>query len=77
MASQNMTTGVLAALVARGSTGRGQRVDVSLVGGQLWAQASEFTAYFLTGAQARPADRGHPLLNAIYGIFPTPTAGSR
>jgi CoA:oxalate CoA-transferase len=71
MASQNMTIGILAALLARHSTGRGQRVDVSLVGGQIWAQASELTAYFLTGSQARPADRGHPLLHAVYGIFPT------
>lgn len=71
IASQNMTVGILAALMSRHTTGRGQRVDVSLVGGQVWAQASELTAYFLTGRQAAPAERGHPLLNAIYGIFKT------
>ena len=71
IASQNMTVGILAALMARQTSGRGQRVDVSLVGGQVWAQASELTAYFLTGSQQRPAHRGHPLLHAVYGIFPT------
>lgn len=71
IASQNMTVGILAALMSRHTTGRGQRVDVSLVGGQVWAQASELTAFFMTGEQARPADRSHPLLHFIYGIFKT------
>ena len=71
VASLNMTIGILTALLVRETSGRGQRVDVSLVGSQLWSQASELTAYFLTGEQAAPADRGHPYLPAIYGIFPT------
>jgi CoA:oxalate CoA-transferase len=71
IASLNMTIGILAALRAREATGRGQTVDVSLVGGQIYAQASELTAYFLTGSQQRPANYGHPLLHAIYGIFQT------
>ena len=42
-ASQNLVSGILAALLARQRTGRGQRVDTSLIGGQIWAQASEYT----------------------------------
>ena len=71
VASQNMTAGILAALVARGRTGRGQRVDVSLVGGQIFAQASEYTSYFITGEVPGRSNKGHPLLHAIYGIFRT------
>jgi crotonobetainyl-CoA:carnitine CoA-transferase CaiB-like acyl-CoA transferase len=69
--SQNLAAGVLAALVARERTGRGQRVDVSLLGGQIWAQASEYTAYLLTGAEAGRANFTNPMIPGIYGIFPT------
>ena len=39
--SMNMTVGILAALFSRQKTGKGQRIDVSLLGGQIYAQASE------------------------------------
>ncbi len=69
--SQNLCNGILAALVARGRTGRGQRVDVSLLGGQIWLQATEYTHYLLTGEEAGRANGGHPLVYALYGIFAT------
>jgi formyl-CoA transferase/CoA:oxalate CoA-transferase len=69
--SQNLANGVLAALLARDRTGRGQKVDVSLLGGQIYAQASEYTYAFLTGRNPGHAERGHPLLPLIYGILPT------
>ncbi|MFV0260534.1 MAG: CaiB/BaiF CoA transferase family protein [Acidimicrobiales bacterium] len=69
--AQNLTTGILGALYARERTGRGQRVDVSLLGGQVWLQASELTHLLLTGDQAGRSNGGHPLVHALYGIFPT------
>jgi CoA:oxalate CoA-transferase len=69
--SQNLSNGILAALFARERTGRGQRVDVSLLGGQIWLQASEVTHYLLSGEQAGRANGGHPLVDALYGIFAT------
>ena len=47
--SMNMTVGILAALFARQSSGKGQRIDVSLLGGQIYAQASEYTSFLMTG----------------------------
>lgn len=70
-ASQNLLAGVLAALFARERTGRGQRIDTSLLGGQLWAQASEYTACLLSGRPAGRANRGNPLIPGLYGIFRT------
>ena len=62
---------VLAALFARERTGRGQRIDASLVGGQVWAQASEYTSVLLVGRLPGRSNRGHPLIPGVYGIFPT------
>ena len=71
LGSQNMANGILAALLARERTGRGQRVDVSLLGAVIFAQASEYTYTILTGSDPGETDRGHPLLHRIYGIVPT------
>jgi crotonobetainyl-CoA:carnitine CoA-transferase CaiB-like acyl-CoA transferase len=71
MASQNLVSGILAALLARTSTGAGQRVEVSLLGSQLWAQAPEYTYTLLTGRDAGRANFGHPLIPGLYGIFPS------
>jgi len=71
LGSQNLANGVLAALYARERTGRGQQVDVSLLGGQIYAQASEYTYTFLTGEEVPSPAGGHPLIAMIYGIVPT------
>ncbi|MCH2338257.1 MAG: CoA transferase [Pseudomonadales bacterium] len=69
--SLNMASGILAALNARHESGRGQRIEVSLVGGQIWAQATEYTHYLLTGNVPGRSNFGHPLLRAAYRIFQT------
>jgi len=71
VASQNLVSGVLAALLARERTGRGQRVTTSLLGGQIWAQAAEYTGYMLRGRPGGRANRGHGLIPGLYGIFRT------
>jgi len=73
IAAQNLVAGVLAALLARERHPDrvGQAVTTSLIGGQIWAQAGEITACLLTGRPAGPANRGNPLVPALYGIFAT------
>ena len=69
--SLNMVSGILAALHSRHESGRGQRIEVSLVGGQIWAQATEYTHYLLTGNIPGRSNFGHPLIPAAYRIFQT------
>jgi crotonobetainyl-CoA:carnitine CoA-transferase CaiB-like acyl-CoA transferase len=68
---QNMVTGILAALYHRERTGDGQRVDVSLLGGMIWAQASELTHTLLSGEVLGPANRGHPMIKGLLRMIPT------
>jgi crotonobetainyl-CoA:carnitine CoA-transferase CaiB-like acyl-CoA transferase len=71
IAGQNLLAGVLAALYARERTGRGRLVETSLLGGQIWAQAGEYTRYLMSGEPSGPSKRSHPMIPGIYGIFPT------
>lgn len=68
---QNLATGVLGALVYRERTGQGQKVEVSLFGGMIWAQASELNHALLSGEKLGPANRGHPMIKALLRMIPT------
>jgi formyl-CoA transferase/CoA:oxalate CoA-transferase len=71
IASLNLVSGILAALLARERTGRGQLLETSLLGGQIWAQASEYTAYLMSGQLPGRANHGNPLVPGLYFILPT------
>jgi CoA:oxalate CoA-transferase len=71
ISGQNLLAGILAALFARERTGRGQLIETSLLGGQIWAQAGEYTKFLMSGSVSGPSGRGHPMIPGIYGIFPT------
>ena len=76
IAAQNLVGGILAALIARGRTGRGQLVETSLVGGQIGPRRSEFTSFLSSGrVPGRPttAIRSYPASTASTR---RPTAGS-
>ena len=71
------SAGVLAALIARERTGRGQRVDVSLLGSQIWAQASEYTYYLSSGElPGRAEPRAPDDRRRCTGSCRRPTGGS-
>lgn len=73
MAGQVLCSGILAALYWREQSGRGQRVDASLYGSQIWAQAAELTYQLAGDVQYERIAGGHPSLSrlSIYRVFAT------
>ena len=68
--AMNLAMAVLAALYAREQTGRGQKIDTSLFGSAVAAQAWELQTYIL-GKRKRRSGRGHAYLPTIWRAFQT------
>ncbi len=62
--------GVLAALQARATTGRGQHVDISMQDAQVSLLNYMATMYFLSGEVPGPLGNGH-FVHVPYGTYPT------
>ncbi|MDA3041167.1 MAG: CoA transferase [Actinomycetota bacterium] len=62
--------GILLALTARQSTGRGQKVDVSLLEGMIAALNTPLASYWATGRDPERAGASHPAV-APYQVFET------
>jgi crotonobetainyl-CoA:carnitine CoA-transferase CaiB-like acyl-CoA transferase len=65
----NLAFGVMSALYGRERTGRGQLVQVSLVGGLLGLQAWEMQHHLLSGAPSARGGRSHPLIKTLWQSF--------
>src|SRR5262249_26321636 len=65
----NLAFAVIAALYARTQTGRGQSVQVSLVGGLLGLQAWEMQHHLLSGEVSPRGGRSHPLVKTLWQSF--------
>jgi CoA:oxalate CoA-transferase len=65
----NLAFVVIAALFARERTGRGQAVQVSLVGGLLGLQAWELQNYLLSNALPPRGGHSHPLIKTLWQSF--------
>ncbi|MCH8949309.1 MAG: CoA transferase [Chloroflexi bacterium] len=66
----NLALAVNSALFSRERTGVGQKIDTSLLGGQVAMQAWEIQHY-VTHRQLGRAGRGHPYLPTIWRVFKT------
>ncbi len=69
-AAVNAVQGILAALYVREKTGKGQRIDSSLLGAAVSWMSYHLTAYFGTGNLPQPMGAFHPSV-APYGAYPT------
>ena len=67
----SLASGVLAALLARERSGKGQKVDASIYGTMIAMQGMEIDYTSITGAEPERAGRGHQFLRGIWGAFPT------
>jgi len=63
--------GVLAALAERQRTGKGQKIDVSLMDACLSLLCYPFSYYFITGTVPRPLGNSGHLILVPYGVYKT------
>ncbi|HET6213717.1 MAG TPA: CoA transferase [Micromonosporaceae bacterium] len=70
LAGQHLATGILAALLARERTGRGQRVDVSLLGSAVAGLINQASGYLNAGVLPGRLGNAHPSI-APYQTLPT------
>lgn len=74
MAGAHLCQGILAALIRRGATGCGGRVDVSLFESAIDIQLEQFTAFLNGGGKQPPRDKVNNAsiyIGAPYGIYQT------
>ncbi len=71
-AAMQLAIGFLGALVWKLRSGEGQRVQSSMLGSMITAQAWEMTHYLVTGNEPRPGGRGHHLFaRSVWGTYDT------
>ncbi|MEJ2087332.1 MAG: CoA transferase [Gammaproteobacteria bacterium] len=69
--AMQLALGITTALIARASTGRGQLVEPSSLGGQLWLQMWELQHSAMTGTPLNRDGCHHPNIKSQYGIYET------
>jgi crotonobetainyl-CoA:carnitine CoA-transferase CaiB-like acyl-CoA transferase len=63
--------GILAALRKREQTGKGSKIEVSLLGAIMSLLAYHFSYYWVSGIVPKPLDRSGHLMSVPYGIYKT------
>ena len=71
-----LALGVATALLARARHGRGQRVETSSLGAQLWLQQWELTQCSITGQPLRANGAFLPNVEGAYGAYTTKDGGA-
>ncbi len=69
--AMQLALGCVTALVTRGVNGKGQLVQTSSLGGQLWLQMWELQHSALTGTPLASEGPHHPNIKSPYGIYQT------
>ena len=69
--AMQLALGCVTALVARGVTGKGQLVQTSSLGAQLWLQMWELQHSAVTGTPLTSEGPHHPNIRSPYGVYTT------
>ena len=69
--AMHLALGCVTGLLNRATTGRGQLVQTSSLGAQLWLQMWELQHVALTGANLTRSGSHHPNIRAPYGVYST------